>query len=42
MKTNKDNIASNLTKINEISSNKTYIKKLYNILFYDKKNSNRF
>ena len=36
---NKGNISSNLSKINNIENNisKTYIKNIYNILFYDKK-----
>ena len=34
---NESNISSNLTKIKELNQNKTYLKNLENILFYDKK-----
>ena len=42
--TNEDNIAYNLEEINYIKNNisKPYLKNVYNILFYNKKNSNRF
>ena len=43
--TNKDNVSANLAKINDIENNipKRYLKiYIHNILFYDKKNSNRF
>ena len=36
---NESNISSNLTKIKELNQNKTYLKNLENILFYNKKNS---
>ena len=36
MRLNEDNIAINLTKIKELNQNKTYLKNLENILFYDK------
>ena len=38
---NKDDIESNLREINYLKNN-TYLKNVYNILIYDKKNSNRF
>ena len=34
---NESNISSNLTKIKELNQNKTYLKNVYNILFYNKK-----
>ena len=34
---NKDNISTNLSEINNIKKNKTYLKNIYNILLYDKK-----
>ena len=39
---NEDDILYNLSEINYIKNNnsKSYIKNIYNILFYDKKNSN--
>ena len=37
MSFNEDNIAINLSKIKELNQNKTYLKNLENILFYDKK-----
>ena len=41
---NEDDILYNLNEINYIKNNnsKSYLKNIYNILFYDKKNSNRF
>ena len=35
--TNETNISSNLTKIKDIISNKTYLKNVYNVLFYDER-----
>ena len=34
---NETNISSNLEKIDKINTSKTYLKNIYNILFYDKK-----
>ena len=37
MRLNEDNIAINLSKIKELNQNKTYLKNLENIIFYDSK-----
>ena len=37
MRLNEDNIAINLSKIKELNQNKSYLKNIYNIIFYDSK-----